>query len=281
MRGYLKILFSKYFIILSTLLLIVTGRLSAQDELFPYELKTIDWYITPLGIAADYFGESLIDNQKAISIEELSSLNHKDVNWFDRPATYNWSPKWDSRSDDYRNILIASTAFVFVPQILDQEWKSILKMSVMYAEAYYVAKSLNSLAKGISGRKRPYAYNESMSVDKRYEIASQSWGSLKGSFYSGHACEAFTEAVFISKVFSDYYPDSHWTKFVWGSSLVIASLTGYARYKSGEHYLSDVIVGAIVGSAVGYFIPDMHKKKRKDQMGISVTPYSIGITVYF
>ena len=151
----------------------------------------------------------------------------------------------------------------------------------MYAEAYYVAKGLTSLAKGLSGRKRPYAYNESMSTDERYEIASQAWGDLKGSFYSGHACEAFTEAVFISKVLSDYYPKSYWTKLVWGSSLFIASLTGYARYKSGEHYLSDVIVGAVVGSAVGYLIPEMHKRKDNDKIGFSVTPFSLGFYCQF
>ena len=253
----------------------------AQESAFPYELNRADWFITPLGITSDYLGESLIDNQKAISIEDISRLEHKDVNWFDRPATYNWSPKWDGRSDDYRNILTVSTAFVFVPQILDQEWKNLLKMSVMYAEAYYMAKGLTSLAKGLSRRKRPYAYNESMSADERYEIASQAWGDLKGSFYSGHACEAFTEAVFISKVFNDYYPDSYWTKFVWGGSLVIASLTGYARFKSGEHYLSDVIVGALVGSAIGYFVPDFHRRKNNDNFLVYVTPYSLKINIYF
>ena len=282
MRVSFRILNFRYQpVLLALLIIVVSSRLFSQDSSFPYELKKTDWLITPLGICADYLGESFIDNQKAVTIDDISKLRHSDVNWFDRPATYNWSPTWDSRSDDFRNILTVSTAFVFLPQVLDQEWQNLLRMSVMYAEAYYVANGLTSLMKGIVGRKRPYAYNESMSVDDRYEIASQAWGDLKGSFYSGHACEAFTEAVFISKVFSDYYPDAHWTKFIWGSSLILASLTAYARYESGEHYLSDVIVGAIVGSAVGYFIPEMNKRKRIHQLGISATPCSLGLYFRF
>jgi len=281
MRDFRKISYSKYLVFLSILFFTVSGSIQAQENSFPYELRATDFYLTPLGIAADYFGESLIDNQKAITIGDINNLHHNDVNWFDRSATYNWSPKWDGRSDDFRNILTVSTAFVFLPQVLDQEWQNLLKMSVMYVEAYYVAKGLTSLAKGLSGRKRPYAYNESMSVEERYAIASETWGDLKGSFFSGHACEAFTEAVFISKVFSDYYPEAYWTKLIWGSSLILASLTGYARYESGEHYLSDVIVGAIVGSAAGYLIPEMHKRNDCDKFRISIIPYSLTINMYF
>ncbi|MBN1408571.1 MAG: phosphatase PAP2 family protein [Calditrichaceae bacterium] len=282
MNGHFRILDFKFQLVLLGLLMIgIPNRIFAQNSSFPYELNKTDWFITPLGICADYFGESLIDNQKAVTIEDIGQLRHSDVNWFDRPATYNWSPAWDSRSDDYRNILTVSTAFVFVPQILKQEWKNLLKMSVMYAEAYYVARGLTSLAKGLSGRKRPYAYNEAMRVEERYAIASEAWGDLKGSFFSGHACEAFTEAVFVSKVFSDNYPDAYWTKFVWGGSLILASLTGYARYESGEHYLSDVIVGAIVGSAVGYLIPEMHKRNDFDKFQISIAPCSLTINMYF
>lgn len=81
------------------------------------------------------------------------------------------------------------------------------------------------------------------------------------SFFSGHTSLAFGSAVFASTLFDHYYPESSLRPWVWGSSLAIASGMGYLRYASGKHFPTDIIVGALVGSAIGYVIPKLHKQK--------------------
>ena len=71
-------------------------------------------------------------------------------------------------------------------------------------------------------------------------------------------------AVFLSTVYSDYYPDSDWKYAVWGASLLTASVIGYLRYESGSHFPTDILTGAIVGSAIGYLIPFIHRSENEN-----------------
>ena len=42
---------------------------------------------------------------------------------------------------------------------------------------------------------------------------------------------------------------------VWGVGLALASTVGYLRIAADRHYLTDVLAGATIGSAVGFAIP--------------------------
>jgi membrane-associated phospholipid phosphatase len=89
--------------------------------------------------------------------------------------------------------------------------------------------------------------------------------------------------VFLSTVFSDLYPESHWKYVVWSGSLLAASATAYLRYKSGMHYPSDLIAGAIVGSAIGYLVPVLHRNKESDVSNshASSTPLAFNLKMNF
>ena len=39
----------------------------------------------------------------------------------------------------------------------------------------------------------------------------------------------------------------------------VAALTAYARVAAGRHFPSDVIVGAVVGAAIGHLVPRSHR----------------------
>jgi undecaprenyl-diphosphatase len=62
------------------------------------------------------------------------------------------------------------------------------------------------------------------------------------SFPSSHAVNNFAAAVFFYKIF----PNLKWILFI------IAFLIAFSRIYVGKHYPSDVIGGAIIGSAIGY-----------------------------
>lgn len=74
------------------------------------------------------------------------------------------------------------------------------------------------------------------------------------SFPSGH-----TEAIFSFVAFlSTYYPEKKWIKYI-GYPLGI--LTGFSRVYSNDHWMSDVFVGAAIGTATGVYLG----KKRRNR----------------
>ena len=76
---------------------------------------------------------------------------------------------------------------------------------------------------------------------------------------------------------TDIHGDSVWTKILWGSSLTVAAMTSYARVKAGKHYPTDIIASAVVGFAIGYMIPTLHKKNKNDRVSLIIVPNRIGI----
>jgi membrane-associated phospholipid phosphatase len=229
------------------ILVLMANSLLAQDRPFPYELKKRDFLLLPLGLGMTVLGESLCDNQDPITLEEIRLLDRYDVNGFDRSATYNWSPQL------YSSLLLLS-----VPPLLHAKLSETAIVATMFLESCLFLSGFTFMTKATVGRRRPYLYNTSLSVEERHSIGGD---DAYFSFFSGHTAAAFTAATFLSKVITDIHGDSILTKLLWGSSLTLAAMTGYARFKAGKHYPSDVIAGAVVGFAIGYLIPTLHKKK--------------------
>ena len=84
--------------------------------------------------------------------------------------------------------------------------------------------------------------------------------------------------MFLSTTFANYNPDSSLKPYVWGTSLLFAATVGYLRFAAGMHYPTDILTGALVGSAIGYLIPLLHKK---DDAGSSQVPAKISANNLF
>ncbi|HEX4824959.1 MAG TPA: phosphatase PAP2 family protein [Candidatus Polarisedimenticolaceae bacterium] len=85
------------------------------------------------------------------------------------------------------------------------------------------------------------------------------WGKPRsGSFPSGHAAVAFSVAT----VFAEQYHDTHkWVPWVAYST---ATLIGLARIAVGQHYPSDVLVGATLGHSMGEMVMARDGAQRDD-----------------
>lgn len=261
--------------ILLLILVLTANGLQAQDRPFPYELKKRDLWLLPLGLGMTVFGKSLCDNHPLISLEEIRLLDRMDVNGFDRSATYNWSPEWADRSDIYRDILVYSSLFALTaPPLFHAKLSETGTVAAMFLESALFLSGFTYMTKATVGRRRPYVYNTDLSVEERYAMGDN---DAYFSFFSGHTAAAFTCATFLSKVITDIHGNSIWTKILWGSSLTIAAMTGYARVKAGKHYPTDVIAGAVVGFTIGYLIPTLHKKKKKNHVSLILSPNRIGL----
>ncbi len=223
---------------------------------------SLDWGIDGifLGSAALIWGVDYILQSGIIPsfdhIEQPSSFNLNDINVFDR---------WTARplnlvSSKWSDILQISLLFLPSMFIFYRSIEDIGILAVMFAETILLSQGLVRLTKRCVTRYRPYTYYEN-NADTIYPT---------DSFYSGHTTMAFTSAAFFTTVFSGYHPDSVWKYVVGTISFGLASTVGVLRITAGKHFLSDVLVGAAIGSLIGWFVPFMHKNRNKDFPAISL-----------
>ncbi|MDA3890186.1 MAG: phosphatase PAP2 family protein [Salinivirgaceae bacterium] len=246
----------------------------AQNNDFPYKLNKADFAIVTLGTSAKLYANYLEQNQALMSTEELLTLDKSNINAFDRYATNNWNKNLSYVSDITRGILVVAPSVLLANQVINKQCKNGFTIGAMYFEVALVTWGLTDFSKTITLRKRPYLYNTNLPLNERIDKISSD--DVYDSFFSGHASITFASAVFLSKTYTDIYGKSTWSKVIWGSSMALAAATGYLRVASGQHYSTDVIAGALVGSAVGYFIPVLHKTKAKNEkQSFIVTPNTI------
>ena len=145
--------------------------------------------------------------------------------------------------------LLSPAALIAAPM---EEW---LTIGVMYAETVLATYSLKEFSKSLVARTRPYMYFDDKPLDL---IAKGDWNE---SFPSGHTALAFSGATFLSYVFSKYFSDSPWKYAVTAASYSVAVATAIFRVAGGKHFLTDVLAGAALGSAVGFVVPWLHSLK--------------------
>jgi membrane-associated phospholipid phosphatase len=104
---------------------------------------------------------------------------------------------------------------------------------------------LNQTLKVIAGRRRPFATFDGEVIRPRNDFHT--------SFFSGHTALAFAVATSSGTVASLRGYRSAST--LWFGGIALASATGYLRIAADAHYLSDVLTGAVIGTAIGVAIP--------------------------
>ncbi len=148
-------------------------------------------------------------------------------------------------------------------------------------EAVTTALALNQAVKLAVGRQRPFVrYGNYEEADRRPESDDNL------SFFSGHATLAFSMAAAAGTVSSlRGYRSAPW---VWAIGMTLASAVGYTRIAADQHYLTDVLVGAAVGTAIGVGMPlwlhgreDRPAAAGERSAGVKVTPLPLGVVVRF
>jgi membrane-associated phospholipid phosphatase len=149
---------------------------------------------------------------------------------------------------------------------------------LLVAEAAALAMDLNQIVKFAVGRQRPFVrYGNSPEADRRPDADDNL------SFYSGHTTFTFALAAAAGTV-SDLrgYRSAPW---VWGVGLTLAATTGYLRIAADRHYLTDVLVGAAIGTALGIVLPRaLHGREGEDGgtgPAARVTAVPLGFAIAF
>jgi membrane-associated phospholipid phosphatase len=79
-------------------------------------------------------------------------------------------------------------------------------------------------------------------------------------------------ATATSRIFMIRHPDSDWVLPLWLGAEALAATTAVLRVEAGKHFWSDVAVGALVGSAVGYLVPELHVREHQTGSVARVAP---------
>jgi membrane-associated phospholipid phosphatase len=147
-------------------------------------------------------------------------------------------------------------------------WSDVL----LITQATSLAMLANVIVKYSVGRARPYVWQGTPDL---YPSAAEA----NVSFFSGHVTFVFAVVVSGSTLF--FMQDMPGAPWVLGVGLAAAAFTGYLRIAANQHYLSDVLVSAGVGSLVGWAVPYLfHRPGRTGapQAG-DLTPAPGGIAV--
>lgn len=219
-------------------------------------------------------GELLFDNMLELNRKAYDETvySRSDVNAFDRKLMRPYSKIHDGASDF---LLIASAVTPVMLLSTDkEEW---FTSGVMYVETLLIANGLKELTKLAVNRARPYMYFDSGTFPEG-ELNSGGWAK---SMPSGHTTLVFASATFLTYTFCRYFRNSPWRIPVSIGSYALASGVAVLRVSSGKHFLSDVLVGAAIGSAVGFLVPFLHTLNTKNDMSVAVTGNGLSFTMKF
>ena len=231
--------------------------------------------ITALTTAWTLYGFSVVYNRDTVVASELNMLNRNNVNSFDRGTTLNYSEKARKASDMFFYGSMAAPFFLLFDKRIRANAGGI---GLMYLETMAATGTIYTIAAMSANRFRPYSYNPNVPQAKRTR------GGARNSFFAGHPAIVSTSTFFMATVLDDYHPEwkNKWILYTAASAATLT--TGYLRYKAGQHFPTDIIVGTLIGPTVGLLMPRLHRYKNKDHR-LSFSPhmdqYGSGLSAFY
>jgi membrane-associated phospholipid phosphatase len=129
------------------------------------------------------------------------------------------------------------------------------RSALAIAEAAVMTGVVTQVAKFSFARARPYAYygNDYSNPDSKL------------SFFSGHSSYSFALSLSSAMLLAESYPK--YSALIYSVAVAVASLPAYLRIAADKHYLTDVLTGAIVGSAIAYGVVQLNIRSNSIQYG--------------
>jgi membrane-associated phospholipid phosphatase len=130
-----------------------------------------------------------------------------------------------------------------------------VQQALISAEVLAVTAGMQGLVSMLAGRERPYGQEcggELSDESRDCKSRDRYW-----SFYSGHASQAFAGATVtcMHHAYVPLYGGGTPDALACVAALGVAASTAFFRLSTDAHYLSDVTIGAVMGSLTGWLIP--------------------------
>jgi membrane-associated phospholipid phosphatase len=155
-------------------------------------------------------------------------------------------------------------------------WDAALVDAVMYAESLSLTETLTDLTKIAVRRPRPLDYKNCAA---QTAPCTQPTDSVL-SFWSGHAATVATVSATATYIAFIRAPRSPRPWITLAAGILMTSFVSYERVRSGEHFPTDVMTGALAGAAIGVLVPHSHRSQEQPPaVWVGVTPVPNGGTL--
>ena len=186
-------------------------------------------------------------------IEEILNLDSELFLFLNSLGSSNFDSFWIYLSYKESNILFYLSLLIFYFYSKSQK----IKLSEVFYSLLFIAIMItitdqtSNLFKDSFQRLRP-CYNDSLQDYVR--LVKETCGGKYG-FFSAHASNSFSLAVFFGLIYRNKY------KFIIYITLFYASLISYSRVYLGVHFPLDIFFGSIYGIIIGLFVFKIYKNK--------------------
>lgn len=222
----------------------------------------VDIPITAIGTGWTLYAFTQIYSKDKSTEDQILELNKNDIPKIDRHG----ADVYNTKASDVADMIFYTSMPLPALLMFDKSIrKDAFKTAYLYLESMAITGMLYTSAVYFKDRYRPYAYNENVPMSERTR------GGAKNSFFAGHVALVGTSTFFMAKMLNDHHPDWNckWLPFT------LAGLTtgtmGYLRYRGGQHFTTDIILGTIVGTLSGILVPHVHKNKNVEDRNLSFT----------
>lgn len=256
-------------------------RCAATEEKSPFALDY--HYDLPLGLGVMSMSiAGVIMSHRVDGWDGKETFDKRKINEVDR----SWYNEYRPAVDDAGTLTVLANLFALPVGIYAAEAitgnlpvRELATISVMMAEGFAMEYGVRNIIKSSAKRPRPYMYTNKRDEDHLDD------GDYTFSFPSGHTSTSFMAASLLSYTFWKYYPESKFRIPIIALSYTVAATTGFLRIVSGNHFPSDVLTGAALGTATGFLIPFIHEKiakvKYKGQQVLAFDGQSLTATLRF
>lgn len=187
------------------------------------------------------------------------------------------SVAWRYTARDASDVLLSlSTTYPFFGDSLLLAWwfrgnaDVAREMALIDLEALAITGAIQGVANVAASRERPYGRECGSVIPQRTGDCEQT--VRYRSFFSGHTSLTFTAAGLICThhLKLDLTGSSTADAAFCATGFAVAATTGTLRMMANMHYASDVMTGAIVGTAVGLGVPWLHYRPGRSR-GVEAT----------
>ena len=251
-----------------------------ETEGSPFKVSAVgDGIAAGLLVGSTVFALKLPD---IINMPEYDEFTYDldDVNFIDRKFARKYSKTLDHAGDATLTLSYCLVPGIYTIQMFNNNFSEQegLRFTVIYAETILATQTVKNLLKTAIKRKRPYMYFAGYPEDELDNY------DFEFSLPSGHTTNSFMNAAFLSYTFCKYYPESDYKIPVVATAYSLAFATAGLRMASGNHFFTDTLAGAALGTTIGFAVPWLHTLSQKvstENVSVSITPTSTSVSFKF
>ena len=234
------------------------GAAQAERDMYRFELS-VD---LPLTLASAVIGSSWLLRSELAAPDCAPQCERDRLPAFDRAVAGRFDPDARRFSDfGVAALLAGSSALLLIDG-------GVIDFAVGL-QAVLATSAISVITMMAVRRPRPFVYGEQAPLGVRLS------GNAGLAFPSGHTANAFAATFALFQTLRFRHPDSPWIWVSLAAGCTLAGAVGGSRVVAGDHFPSDVIAGAVLGSAIGWVVPELHRIAP----GLSISPSAGGLAM--